>query len=145
MYLYRNPIQQGLTESEQTFESLCQERQAHIIRIAEIDQQLADLQAYINNARAIIAKDPNIGLADAGLSQVCKLALDRTQGWVTAPQVRHLLAQMGIDLTGGYTNPMAVLHATLKRVGESYIQVRISKGTYHSTKRSEVRTDQLGM
>jgi len=30
-------------------------------------------------------------------------------------------------------------------INGSFIQVRISKGTYHSTKRSEVRTDQLGM
>src|SRR5437879_4676032 len=120
MYVYRNPLEESLAEAEQTLQTLCQEKQILIDKLKVVTQQISEWQAWITHTQNVITKDANRALADAGLSHVCKLALERTQGWATAPQIRNVLAKMGIDLTPGYTNPMAVLHATLKRVGETY-------------------------
>ena len=120
MYIYRNPILQSLNNAQQTLQALQQERARLVNSLAELSQQISECEAYIGHAQKVIANDPNRLLATVGLTPLCKAALERAGGWVTAHQVRQLLMEMGIDLTGGYTNPMAVLHATLKRISEMY-------------------------
>jgi len=118
MYIYRNPHAQNYLTAEQQRQALEAERQQITERLAWISQRIAELDAYLSATAPIIQHDSGQYLAHAGLTKVCKIALDRAGAWVTAQQVRNLLSQIGIELTGGYTNPMAVLHATLKRVGE---------------------------
>ena len=55
-------------------------------------------------------------LTNLSLPKLCAKVLSGAAGnSLTAPEVRQQLALMGIDISG-YSNPMAVLHTTLRRL-----------------------------
>jgi hypothetical protein len=117
MYIYSNPHAQNYLTAQQQLRTLEAERDELSQRLNWVQQRINELSAYLEATAPVIQNDPGQYLAQAGLTKVCQVALDRAGGWVTAQQVRQLLEQIGISLDGGYTNPMATLHATLKRVG----------------------------
>jgi hypothetical protein len=119
MYIYRNPLEQQYMTAQEQLDDLKRQRDQALQTWTELTQQIANLEEYIKNTARIIANDPARFLATAGLTQVCKLALEKSGGWVSAQQAREYLNRCGIDLSP-YTNQMAVLHATLKRVGETW-------------------------
>jgi hypothetical protein len=119
MYIYRNPVEQQHLTAKEQLEGLRRQRDLALQTWTELTQQITNLEEYIKNMERIIANDPARALATAGFTQVCKLALEKSGGWVSAQQVREYLNRCGIDLSP-YTNQMAVLHATLKRVGDTW-------------------------
>jgi hypothetical protein len=132
MYIYRNPHAQNYLTAQEQRKVLEAERQQISERLAWIEQRIAELAAYIKATAPVVEHDPGQFLAHAGLTKVCQIALERAGGWVRAQDVRQLLGQIGITLQGGYTNPMATLHATLRRVGDVYCD---PKGdTYYAKK-----------
>src|ERR1035438_10369190 len=118
MYVYRNPHEQTLLMAQQQRQVLEAERQQISERLVWLNQTIAQLDAHISATSQLVENDPSQFMATAGLTLVCKLALDRSAGWFTAQDIRQHLANCGIDLSP-YANPMAVLHTTLGRVGES--------------------------
>jgi hypothetical protein len=131
MYVYRNPHARNYETAREQLAAVEAEERQLTERMAWIAQRKAELTSYLHATGKMIENDPGQFLANAGLSQVCKIALDKAPGWVTAQQVRDILWNLGIDLKGGYTNPMAVLHATLKRVGQTWTD---GKDTYYAKK-----------
>ena len=114
-YIYRNPFQQQQLNAQQQRAQLEAERQQATERLAWLNQQIAALDAYIQATATLTQNDPAQFLAQAGLANLCRMALDAYGQWVSAQQVRGYLNQLGITLD--YTNEMAVLHTTLRRVG----------------------------
>jgi hypothetical protein len=96
-------------------------------RLEWIRQRLSNLQAYMIAVRPLIEDDPGSEAARVGLTHMCRELLAKNGRWMTAAEMRLLLAAVGIDLTP-YTNPMAVLHSVLGRVGKKH---RAADGTLH--------------
>jgi len=131
MIVYRNPHAQNYALAQQQREALVAEQRQITDRLSWITRRIAELDAYLMATAAVIENDPSQALATAGLAQVCRIALENASTWMTAQQLRDWLLQTGIDISE-YTNPMAVLHTTLKRVGEVY---RDGQGnTYYAKK-----------
>lgn len=84
-----------------------------------VTERMQLLNAYLKAIEPLIKQDPGHELVQVGLAQICRNMLERQESWFTPQQVKNRLELAGIDLQG-YTNPMAVLHAVLKRVGDSF-------------------------
>lgn len=54
-----------------------------------------------------------------GFSDVCRDVLKTANDYMTPVEIRDALIRMGINLDAKYTNPLAVIHRTLKRLEES--------------------------
>lgn len=118
-YIYKNPHEQSLKAAQDELAILEEESQELAQRVAWIEQRKNQLKAHIQAIAALIENDPGSGLAEAGLTQVCRDLLSRNPRWMTAGEIRALLLEMGIDLSP-YTNPMAVLHSVLRRVAHTH-------------------------
>jgi hypothetical protein len=66
---------------------------------------------------ALIANDPGESIKSKTLTELCRIALDTYDDWVSAQTVRGYLEQAGLSLE--YSNPMPILHTTLRRVGDA--------------------------
>ncbi len=115
--VYKNPHEQSHNAANAELESLRAEGHDLGERLKWIQQRTSHLEAYIAAIQPLIDDDPGKGIVDAGLTSVCRDLLVRINRWIGAGEVRVLLANLGVHLEG-YTNPMAVLHATLRRVGD---------------------------
>ncbi len=129
-YVYKNPHEQSKHLAEDELALLEQERTQIQQRLLWIEQRSAQLKAYLTALTPLIEHDPGQILAEAGLTRICRDVLTKINRWVTATEVRVLLLELGISIDG-YTNPMAVLHSILRRVGELY---QDSTGTYYGRK-----------
>jgi hypothetical protein len=93
------------------------ERQDVYNSIAIIEQRIAEWDAYIAATMPLAQPDAHEFLEGKSVADLCRIALNAYGQWVTAQQVRGYLAQLGIRFQ--YNNEMAVLHNTLKRVGQT--------------------------
>ena len=116
-YIYINPLKQQLDHARQQRALLEAEIRDHHQHIFVLQQRIAEWDAYIAATEPLAAQHPHqISPGQTSLADLCRIALDAYGGWVTAQQVRGYLQQLGIRLD--YNNQMAVLHNTLKRVGQ---------------------------
>jgi len=104
--------------AQQEVDALQQERTQHRQRMEWIELRLQHLAAHLKTIQPLIEQAPGQSLVHLGLTPICRDLLAQVDKWVTAPEVRDLLAQKGVDHSG-YSNPMAVLHSVLKRVGQT--------------------------
>lgn len=101
---------------------------AELTRIrGEIDVRLARLTETINSLTRLVGipdledelvKHNIIQPRDVGLSVMCQKVLKDNREWMTAVEIRDKLIELGLDVKGTYTNPLAVLHTTLRRLGK---------------------------
>jgi len=116
-YIYLNPLRQQIENATQQKAIL----EDHLRRLhQDIDatnQQIAQWDAYIAAMAPLAQPDNNEVLQSKSLADLCRMALAAHGQWVTAQQVRAYINQLGFRLE--YNNEMAVLHNTLKRVGQS--------------------------
>ncbi len=126
-YIYKNPHEQSYLAAQEEINKLESERLEVNKRLQWIGHRLEQLNAYIQAITPLIEDDPGIALAEAGLTAACRDLLTKNGRWVTAGEMRALLYSVGIDLQP-YTNPMAVLHSVLGRVGQKQ---RASNGTLY--------------
>jgi hypothetical protein len=128
-YVYLNPRKQQLDFALQQRASLVAERESIVQRIARIDEVVAQWDTFIDAITPLVENDPGQSLQAKSLAEICRMALEAHSQWVTAQQVRGYLNQLGISLE--YTNEMAVLHTTLKRVGQTG---RLNGNTFYAKK-----------
>jgi hypothetical protein len=115
-FVYLNPYQQQLEDARQQVDVLLAQRQTFVQNITIIDQQIAQLNAFMQALGPMAAQEANPQLQTMTLADLCRMALDAHGGeWITAQQVRTYLTQLGVRLN--YNNEMSVLHNTLRRVG----------------------------
>jgi hypothetical protein len=118
IYKYKSPYEEASVAAHDEYVR-CEQRLSEIqAEAATLTQRMQELAAYINAVRPLIQNDPGKSLNETGLTEICRDVLSRAGRWVTAEEVRQMLSQVGIDISG-YTNPMAVLHSILKRIGPS--------------------------
>lgn len=115
--VYKNPHQESFRAAERELAQLSAEAASLRDRLAWIEARAHQLTEYMNAARPLLEEDPGSVAAAEGLTAICRSFLLATGAWMTAQTIRNQLSYMGIDISG-YTNPMAVLHATLKRIGD---------------------------
>lgn len=115
-YIYLNPQRQQLENAQQQIALLQAERQRLSQRIAVIDGQIGAWEAHIKTMQPLIDNESE-AVRGKSLADLCRVALAAYGQWVSAVQVRDYLSQLGIRLQ--YSNPMAVLHTTLRRVGQT--------------------------
>jgi hypothetical protein len=115
-YVYRNPIRQQLEQAKQQRATFEAERIALSQRLAMLNDMIAQWDAHIDAMTPLVENDPGQFLQKKSFAEICRIALENYGQWVTAQQVRGYLNQLGIELQ--YSNPMAVLHTTLQRVGQ---------------------------
>ena len=117
-FIYLNPLKQQVDNALQQRAILEAQRQHLYQNIAVIEQQIAQWDAYIAATAQLAEQAPDqLPAGQASLADLCRMALNAYGGWVTAQQVRTYLVQVGIRFD--YSNEMAVLHNTLKRVGRT--------------------------
>jgi hypothetical protein len=117
--IYKNPHEQSCVIAREELAMLEVERGDLTERIAWIDTRMQQLEIYLKAVAPLIENDPGRIAAEGGLTNVCRDLLDRSHQWMSAGEMRLLLSSRGIDISA-YTNPMAVLHSVLKRVGQEY-------------------------
>jgi hypothetical protein len=101
---YRKALEAAARE----YEALGRQRQ-------QIDQRLAELAQTLGTLSRLCGFEPTVGL---GLSDACRLAL-RGSGVPMSPvEVRDRLKAIGVDLSR-YSNDLAAVHTTLKRLNEA--------------------------
>jgi hypothetical protein len=116
-FVYLNPLKQQLEDARQQRAILEAQRQQLCQNIMALDQQIAQWDAYIAATAALAENQPQQFMpGQVSLADLCRMALDAYGTWVSAQQVRTYLVHLGIRLD--YNNEMAVLHNTLKRVGQ---------------------------
>jgi hypothetical protein len=118
-FTYTNPHEQSWRAAQEELAKLEEEREQLAQRYAWIDKRLNDLKNYLQALEPLIQDDPGIVAVEAGLTKICREFLAKNGRWITAGEMRGLLYGAGIDLKP-YTNPMAVLHSVLKRVGQQH-------------------------
>jgi hypothetical protein len=117
-YVYKNPHESSYLAAQQELTQLDQEEAEIGGRLAWIQERKRQLAAYLEAVKPLMEEESGQAITEAGLTQLCRDVLARLGRWVTAQEVRSALAMIGVDISG-YTNPMAVLHAILKRVGKT--------------------------
>ena len=115
-YIYLNPIEQQLANARQQLDLLAAQRETVAQNLQNIDQQIAQVHAYIAAVEPLLAQQPPSHLQQMTLADLCRAALEAYAIPIPAQQVRAYLMQLGIRLD--YSNEMAVLHNTLRRVGK---------------------------
>ncbi len=95
--------------------------------VSDLAGELADRQRKITalvktvNALAPLAgqgAEPEASMEGAGLTESIREILTVAGGPLRAPEIRDRLVESGFDLSG-YSNPLAVIHTTLRRLEES--------------------------
>jgi hypothetical protein len=117
--IYKSPHEQSFSAAQDELTAILQEREDLTQRLEWINNRVKQLEAYLEAIRPLIENDPGRVAVEAGLTNVCRDLLAKNGRWMGAGDVRVLLAGMGVDISS-YTNPMAVLHSVLKRVGQAY-------------------------
>lgn len=130
-YVYLNPHKQQLEFAQQQRAQLDAERQTISQRLTWLNERIAEWDGYIQAVTPIAENDAGQFLQGKGLADICRMALDAYGDWVSAQQVRGYLNQLGIKLE--YTNEMAVLHTTLRRVGQA-ARDRRNTNTFYAKK-----------
>jgi hypothetical protein len=116
---YKNPHEQSYFVAREELQALQEEAVQLEERKNWISERTKLLSDHLKAIEPLMKQDPGQELVQVGLAQICRNMLERQESWFTAQQVKNRLELAGIDLQG-YTNPMAVLHAVLKRVGDSF-------------------------
>src|ERR1700691_4702815 len=129
--VYKNPHEQSLIVAQEELAAIQQERTDLTEGLAWIENRIKQLNGFIGAITPLIENDPGRVAAEAGLTNVCRDLLEKNAQWFAASEIRNLLGSMGIDI-GSYTNPMAVLHAVLKRVGQTYKDPASGQALYGS-------------
>ncbi|HWY46631.1 MAG TPA: hypothetical protein VNX70_04570 [Bryobacteraceae bacterium] len=117
--VYKSPHEQSFAAAQDELTAILQEREDLTQRLEWINNRVKQLEAYLEAIRPLIENDPGRVAVEAGLTNVCRDLLSKNGRWMSAGEVRLLLVGMGVDIST-YTNPMAVLHSVLKRVGQAY-------------------------
>jgi hypothetical protein len=117
--------------AQEELAAIQQERTDLTERLAWIENRINQLNGFIGAVTPLIENDPGRVAAEAGLTNVCRDLLEKSDQWFAASEIRTMLGSMGIDI-GSYTNPMAVLHAVLKRVGQTYKDPASGQALYGS-------------
>lgn len=115
--VYLNPVQQQIDNANRQLALLHAQRQNLFHNLAMLDRQIAEWTAYIEAIRPVAQQMDNPQLQGTSLADLCRFALDAHGDWVSAQQVRTYITQLGVKLE--YNNVMAVLHNTLKRIGQA--------------------------
>jgi hypothetical protein len=126
-FIYTNPHEKSYRAAEEELLNLEQERQKLTMRLEWIDQRLKHLENFVKAIAPLIADDPGVAAAEAGLTQMCREILSKNGRWIAGGEMRVMLGQVGIDLKP-YSNPMAVLHSVLGRIGQKH---RSADGTIY--------------
>jgi hypothetical protein len=116
---YKNPHEQSCAVAKQELQTLEEEAAQLNERLKWVCERIGYLKDYLKAIEPLIQQDPGQALLEVGLTQICRNMLEHANVWLTPQQVKNRLELAGIDLQG-YTNPMAVLHSVLKRVGDSF-------------------------
>lgn len=108
---YKNPYRETLLAAEEELQQLENHISLEQQRVNQLKNTIAALRPLAEGTDAL---GPELGLTDA-----CRRILieNANRPPITAPDVRSKLALMGIDISG-YSNPMAVLHSTLRRIAQ---------------------------
>jgi hypothetical protein len=101
---YRRALDAAVRE----YESLGEQRQ-------QIDRRLAELAQTMSTLSRLCGIVPNVSF---GLTDACRMALRAGGVPMTPVEVRDRLKAIGFDLTR-YTNDLAAVHTTLKRLNEA--------------------------
>lgn len=131
MIKYRSPYEQSYQAAKMELKSLSAEEKQLDQRLGEIRERITALEGMIKALEPLVEEGQGQEVVNPGLTQICRNMLEESNGSLTAQQVRDKLALMGVSLDD-YTNPMAVLHTILKRVGEVHRGGKGKKETYYS-------------
>ena len=101
---YRRALEAAVRE----YESLGEERQ-------RIDRRLAELAQTMSTLSRLCGIVPTVSV---GLNDVCRMALRGAGVPMTPVEVRERVKAIGFDL-GRYSNDLAAVHTTLKRLNEA--------------------------
>jgi hypothetical protein len=100
--------QRALEAATKEYEQLGAERR-------RIDQRLTELAHTISTLTRLCGFTPTVTF---GLTDACRAVLRSAKEPMTPADVRDRLAGIGVEL-GGYANPLAAIHTTLKRLVEA--------------------------
>jgi len=84
----------------------------------------ADDTVHIPSPMQLAARQAAQGMAafvgrTMGFTDAVREVLKASGGWMTPTHVKNGLIRMGIDLDAKYSNPLAVIHTTLKRLDDN--------------------------
>jgi hypothetical protein len=97
------------------FDTAIKEYEALGVQRREIDDRLAQLAQTITTLGRLLGLTPTVPM---GLTDACRLVYRNTGVPLSPTDVRDRLRAMGFDLSV-YSNVMAVIHTTLKRLYEA--------------------------
>jgi hypothetical protein len=101
---YRRALEAAVRE----YEALGEQRQ-------QLDRRLAELAQTMSTLSRLCGIVPTVSV---GLTEVCRLALRAAGVPLTPLEVRDRVRSFGFDL-GRYTNELAAVHTTLKRLNDA--------------------------
>jgi hypothetical protein len=118
-YIFRNPVEGQIEGLRQQLQALHIRREVLGREIQGVDEQINQLTAILQSLQPMVdlTQSSVNSLDGKSLADLCRLALNTYGSWMTAHQVRSYLEQLGVQFQ--YVNVMAVLHNTLKRVGQT--------------------------
>src|SRR5229473_676821 len=117
MIKYQSPYEHSYQAAKIELKSLSAEEKQLDDRLGEVRERITALEGMIKALEPLIEEGQGQEVVEAGLTQLCRDILESSNASLTAQQVRDKLALKGVSLDD-YTNPMAVLHTILKRVGD---------------------------
>jgi hypothetical protein len=96
-------------------EAASKEYEALGVERRRIDQRLTELAHTIGTLTRLCGFTPTVTF---GLTDACRAVLRSARAPLTPAEVRDRLAGIGFEV-GGYANPLAAIHTTLKRLAEA--------------------------
>jgi hypothetical protein len=116
--VYLNPFEGQLETAKKQLVALQMQEQLASQHLLNIQQQIQQVHVVVQAMEMLVAQQGAPQVRAMSLADLCRAALNAHQGeFITAHQVRCYIQQLGVTLQ--YNNVMAVLHNTLKRVGQS--------------------------
>jgi hypothetical protein len=100
---------------KRALEAACREYEELLKHRATLDARIAQLAQSIGSLTRLCGYVPTV---QWGLTEACRMVLMSAGHALTAVEIRAQLEAMGIDMSR-YTNDLAVIHTTLKRLAKS--------------------------
>lgn len=123
----RGELADLLLQKDEIEKRVAQLRQT-VVGLSALSEGHEDLENVIIEGRAI-ASEFSDGASDIGFTDVCREVLKAADADMSPTEVRDGILRMGLDLNATYTNPLAVIHTTLKRLCDNgEVAKRTDKG-----------------
>ena len=121
MIIYTDPHRDWYLALQKELSDLLTEQNDLAGRLTWIQKRVQYLQETISAFNKLIEQQKAHQQIEQGLPELCLRIVSRSNQPLTAPEIRHELALVGVDIST-YSNPLAVLHTTLQRLGPIPIQ-----------------------